>query len=140
MWSRASGGSGAPAWTLATAGFDLSNDGAALEASGAAYLHGIRSSVIEGERGLWPTGYQKLASATMHTLFWGGDSFAPQLQIGGKSAQDFLQGHFLNMWKVLIEAVGDLDTVMGFEVGYQGSGVDHNSLIKLIKSSSADDR
>jgi hypothetical protein len=57
--------SGAPGWTLELAGFDLSNDGEKLVASGAAYLDGIRGGILEGERGLWPTGYQKLAAATM---------------------------------------------------------------------------
>lgn len=52
----------------------------------------------------------------MNTLFWGGDTFAPRFKIRGRPAQEFLQSHFLNMWKTLVDAVGDLDTVMGFEV------------------------
>lgn len=65
VWSRYSGGSGAPGWTLEAAGFDLSDNGAALEKSGAAFLHGVKGGLIPGERGLWPTGYQKLAAASM---------------------------------------------------------------------------
>ncbi len=38
VWSRYAGGSGAPAWTLELAGFDLY----ALEESGAAWLRGVR--------------------------------------------------------------------------------------------------
>jgi len=60
VWSRFSGGSGAPAWTLEAAGFNLET----LEVSGAAYLDGVRDKKLK-ERGVWPTGYQKLAAATM---------------------------------------------------------------------------
>lgn len=119
VWSRYSGGSGAPGWTLEAAGFDLSNDGAALEETGAAFLHGIRGRRLEGERGLWPTGYQKLAAATMNTLFWGGETFAPQHKVGPKgiNIQSYLQDAFLRAWEKIVDAIGDLDTVMGFEVG-----------------------
>ena len=62
VWSRYSGGSGAPAWTLTAVGFDLH----ALEESGAAWLKGVKGGGhVEAERGLWPCGYQKLAAATM---------------------------------------------------------------------------
>ena len=62
VWSRYAGGSGAPAWTLEHAGFNL----CALEESGAAWLRGVRGGGhSEAERGLWPCGYQKLAAATM---------------------------------------------------------------------------
>ena len=62
VWSRYSGGSGAPAWTLTKSGFDLD----ALEECGAAWLKGVKGGGhVEEERGLWPCGYQKLAAATM---------------------------------------------------------------------------
>ena len=62
VWSRYSGGSGAPAWTLTMTGFDLD----ALEETGAAFLKGVKGGGhTEDERGLWPCGYQKLAAATM---------------------------------------------------------------------------
>ncbi|VDB96739.1 unnamed protein product [Peniophora sp. CBMAI 1063] len=118
VWSRYSGGSGAPAWTLDAVGFDLH----ALEESGAGWLKGVRGGGhIEAERGLWPTGYQKLSAATMATLFWAGDVFAPKLRIRtreGKetSAQQFLQNAFLDMWEVVARSLGDLDAVLGFEI------------------------
>jgi hypothetical protein len=62
VWSRYSGGSGAPAWTLTAVGFDLNE----LEETGAAWLKGVKGGGhVEEERGLWPCGYQKLAAATM---------------------------------------------------------------------------
>lgn len=114
VWSRYAGGSGAPAWTLEHAGFDLY----ALEESGAAWLRGVRGGGhSEAERGLWPCGYQKLAAATMATCFWAGDTFAPKLHVrDGVPIQRFLQDAFLDMWETVARAIGDLDSVLGFEM------------------------
>ena len=62
VWSRYTGGSGAPSWTLEAVGFDLN----ALEEAGAAWLGGVRGEGNDlATRGLWPTGYHKLAAATL---------------------------------------------------------------------------
>ncbi len=117
VWSRYSGGSGAPAWTLTSVGLTLDH----LEETHAAWVAGVRGGGHkESERGLWPTGYQKLASSTMWTVFWAGDTFAPKLKLGGReegvSIQRFLQDAFLNAWEVLVRHVGDLEAVIGFQV------------------------
>ncbi|KAF9238092.1 glycoside hydrolase family 5 protein [Melanogaster broomeanus] len=104
VWSRYSGGSGAPAWTLENIGFDLH----ALEESGAAWLLGVKGGGhIEAERSIWPSGYQKLAAATMATCFWAGDTFAPKLKITApngevKSVQQYLQDAFLDMYTLIM--------------------------------------
>ncbi|KNZ71680.1 hypothetical protein J132_07592 [Termitomyces sp. J132] len=118
VWSRYSGGSGAPAWTLELAGFDLD----ALEETGAAWLSGVKGGGHEeSERGVWPTGYTKLAAATMATLFWAGRTFAPKLKVKDKngelvSIQQFLQDSYLAMSELLAKTLGDLDGVLGFEM------------------------
>ncbi|EIW69938.1 hypothetical protein TREMEDRAFT_38611 [Tremella mesenterica DSM 1558] len=120
VWSRYCGGSGAPGWTLEAAGFDLSDNGEKLVQTGAAYLDGIRHGKLEGERGLWPTGYQKLAAATMNTLFWGGETFAPSLRVEheGRSinVQQYLQDHFFDAVDRLASVVADIDNVIGVEL------------------------
>ncbi|KAJ3716397.1 glycoside hydrolase superfamily [Lentinula raphanica] len=118
VWSRYSGGSGAPAWTFEVAGLDPLH----LESTGAAWLKGVKGGGhIEEERGLWPCGYQKLAAATMATCFWAGDAFAPKLSITNKkgesiSVQKFLQDAYLDMSEMLVKAIGDLQGVIGFEM------------------------
>lgn len=113
VWSRYTGGSGAPGWTITSVGFDLDK----LEETGAAWLKGVRGGGhSEEERGLWPCGYQKLSAATMATLFWGGDTFAPKMKIDGTPIQQYLQSAYLNAWQVLVRYVGSLDGVLGFEV------------------------
>ncbi|CAE7100847.1 unnamed protein product [Rhizoctonia solani] len=105
VWSRYSGGSGAPAWTLELAGFDL---GAIGGDCGAAYLGGVQGNGVEVDRGRWPTGYQKLAASTMATLFWAGNTYAPKLRVKNRTSeefvniQDFLQDHFLDAFDQLL--------------------------------------
>lgn len=43
---------------------------------------------------IWPTNYIKLASSTMFTLFFAGDTFAPKSIYKGESVQNFLQKHY----------------------------------------------
>jgi hypothetical protein len=56
------------------------------------------------------------------TLFWGGATFTPSLTVpsdkGGKTVniQSYLQDAFLGAVGKLVEAVGDVESVMGFEV------------------------
>ncbi|KAG6908993.1 hypothetical protein DXG01_002482 [Tephrocybe rancida] len=123
VWSRYSGGSGAPAWTLELAGFDLN----ALEETGAAWLLGMKGGGHEEEeRGVWPTGYTKLAAATMSTLFWAGDTFAPKVKVKDQNGelvpiQQFLQNAYLAMSELLVRTVGDLKAT-AFESFQLGAG------------------
>jgi hypothetical protein len=55
--------------------------------------------------------------ALCRTCFWAGDTFSPKLRVrDGVPIQRFLQDAFLDMWEVVVRAVGDLDSVLGFEV------------------------
>jgi len=84
VWSRWTGGDGAPLWTLEKLGMDPQK----LEAVGAAVTTSKKTMV-------WPVNYSLYAAATMFTLFFGGNAFAPQVMIEGQSAQDFLQSRYL---------------------------------------------
>jgi hypothetical protein len=55
------------------------------------------------------------------TCFWGGDVFTPKLLVKDKNGQDvpvqqYLQNAFLDMWDMVVHAVGDLEGVIGFQV------------------------
>lgn len=94
VWSRFSGGDGAPAWTLEAAGFVLEH----LHATGAAFLESEHAGPLP--RMIWPTNAGKLASATMFTLFFGGDTFAPKTKLQG-----LLQGHFFGAVEQVVRRV-----------------------------------
>jgi hypothetical protein len=109
MWSRWSGGDGAPGWTLEAAGFDLS----ALDATGAAITHQVRGDPFP--RMIWPSNSGKLATATMFTLFFGGDAYAPLTRIDGEPAQGWLQRRFIDCMVHVARRLADLPNVTGYD-------------------------
>lgn len=100
VWSRFTGGSGAPIWTLLCAGFQpkrFKNTEAAILHNH--YINPETGNEIEDEpypKMLWPTNYHRLACQTMFTLFFGGKTFAPKCMINNLNIQDYLQGKFID--------------------------------------------
>jgi hypothetical protein len=135
-WSRWTGGDGAPMWTLEAAGFEPSR----LFASGAALLNQEMGDAYP--RMTWFSNYDRLACATMWTLFFAGDSFASgigPLGSEGRSLQDFLQGHYIAAMATVAERLARFPFVVGFDslnepsLGFIGSpsldrGQTHTSL------------
>ncbi|NJL12611.1 MAG: cellulase family glycosylhydrolase [Microscillaceae bacterium] len=109
VWSRFSGGDGAPRWTFEKVGLNVEKF-AAVEA---AVLHHTEGGAYEEM--IWPTNYTKFAAATMFTLFFGGNHFAPHVQIEGQSAQDYLQSCYLAAYRTLAQHLQSLPNVIGFE-------------------------
>ena len=68
--------------------------------TGAVHFHDFDKEGDEGKM-IWPTNYIKLASATMFTLFFGGDIFAPKAKYQGESIQNFLQRHYFQAYSYL---------------------------------------
>jgi hypothetical protein len=120
VWSRFTGGDGAPYWTLDKIGFDPLK----FTETGSAVIHNVKGYSFP--RMIWPTNYNKLGTATMFTLFFGGNDFAPQLKVDSLSAQDYLQSHYINAMKQLAIKLNGLPNVVGFDtfnepgVGYIG--------------------
>ncbi|KAG0256047.1 hypothetical protein BG011_004768 [Mortierella polycephala] len=111
-WSRFSGGSGAPGWTFEAAGLDITK----FKTTGAAYVHNTNQCSGDSPPMVWPTNYTKLAASTMFTLFWAGDTFAPNKMYQGEPIQQFLQNRYLECYNHLARRLCHLDAVVGFEV------------------------
>jgi hypothetical protein len=116
VWSRFSGGSGAPLWTLRACGLDPET----FTANQAAIVHNTSSNTAEFPKMLWPTNYTRLAAQTTFTLFFAGRDFAPKAIIDGKNIQDYLTDHFIGACVQLAKAIhdaGDLEDecVIGWE-------------------------
>lgn len=96
VWSRFTGGSGAPLWTLYCAGFQPRR----FQSTEAAILQNTYIDPSSGKekepypKMLWPTNYYRLAAQTMFTLFFGGKKFAPYCIVNGQNIQDYLQDKF----------------------------------------------
>ena len=116
VWSRFTGGDGAPGWTLeAAAGFRL--DGS-LHKAGCAFLHQHLGPDETLPTMAWPTNYGRLATATMFTLFFAGDVYAPNITVpdtGGETIQHHLRKHYAEFIKVVANALKDEVNVIGFE-------------------------
>ncbi len=120
VWSRFTGGDGAPGWTLEMVGMDLTR----LNETGAAISHAVHGDPFP--RMIWPTNAHKLAAATMFALFFAGNDLAPNTRIQGESAQEFLQRHYIASMRRLARALRGLENVVGFDTmnepvrGYMG--------------------
>lgn len=109
VWSRFSGGDGAPGWTFEVVGMDITH----FAETGAAIVHATHGDPFP--RMIWPTNYGKLASATMFTLFFGGNDFAPKTLVRGESVQEFLQRHYIGAIQSVAERLKDMPNVVGYE-------------------------
>jgi hypothetical protein len=109
VWSRFSGGDGAPGWTFETLGMDITK----FITTGAALTHQEYGDPYP--RMIWPSNYSKFACATMFTLFFGGDVFAPRTKVRDVPVQEYLQSHYLNAIKQLAMRLRDLPNVIGYD-------------------------
>ncbi|CEG44958.1 hypothetical protein F442_01271 [Plasmopara halstedii] len=111
VWSRWTGGDGAPMWTLECIGFEPRN----FEVTKAALcLETCGLPASQFPKMIWPTNYGKLACATMFTLFWAGRKYAPKCFVDGVQIQEYLQSHYLSSMAALAQALKGLTNIVGF--------------------------
>ena len=108
VWSRWTGGDGAPLWTMEKLGMMPDR----LDAAGAA----INSNQRRSSEMIWPVNYSLYAAATMFSLFFGGNIFAPEVKIDGESAQDFLQKRYIAAFRHCFMRLKDCKAIVGWGV------------------------
>ncbi|MBL8634149.1 MAG: cellulase family glycosylhydrolase [Myxococcales bacterium] len=108
VWSRFTGGDGAPAWTLDCVGIRRDM----LVPCGAAIVSAFHDGPLPTM--IWPTNYTKLGAATMFTLLFAGNDFAPSLNIDGEPVSAFLQRHYVSALVRLVRALRGLPNVIGY--------------------------
>mmetsp|Transcript_18684 Transcript_18684/g.30485 ORF Transcript_18684/g.30485 Transcript_18684/m.30485 type:complete len:766 (-) Transcript_18684:1517-3814(-) len=109
VWSRWTGGDGAPAWTLEKVGFNLRS----LHDSGAAISHQEYGDPFP--QMVWPTNYNRLGAATMFTLFFAGNTYAPNTYVDGVPVQDYLQNHYINAIREVAKYLKAEPNVLGYD-------------------------
>ncbi|KAL1742209.1 glycoside hydrolase family 5 protein [Schizophyllum fasciatum] len=107
-WSRFSGGSGAPYWTLPAVGINPR----AIHATQAAIVHSQYPDPDAPDPAslpamIWSTNYGRLLSQTVFTLFFAGRDFAPRCILDGQNIQDWLQGHYIAAMGALADRIRD---------------------------------
>ena len=110
VWSRFSGGDGAPGWTFDLVGMDITK----FHETGAAIVHQTYGDPFP--RMVWFTNSAKFATMTMFTLFFAGNDFAPHVTVDGVPIQDYLQSHYINAVRQVAKRVGHMPHVVGYDV------------------------
>ncbi|KAL0573197.1 hypothetical protein ABG067_009215, partial [Albugo candida] len=67
---------------------------------------------------IWNTNYQKLACATMFTLFFAGKTYAPNCIVNGVHVQDYLQDHYFRCFQKVAEIIRQHDLENTVVIGY----------------------
>ncbi|KAG8908182.1 hypothetical protein FRB99_008725 [Tulasnella sp. 403] len=120
VWSRFSGGSGAPFWTLHACGLQPRHFTATGGLLHNEYPDPDAPDPDKFPPMTWPTSYYRLPSLTLFTLFFGGRDFAPKCIIDGVNIQDYLQTHFIDAFGHLADRIRDAgglldECVLGWE-------------------------
>ncbi|TGZ76783.1 glycoside hydrolase [Ascodesmis nigricans] len=136
VFSRLTGGSGAPAWTFDLVGLDLTNlvdtTTAALDPADATTPLSTPSSR------LWPTNYTKMAVATMFTIFFAGKELAPSAlyqgaeeEFKGWNVGDVLQEAYVRAFGRLLRRVVEVQGGQGGLLGVDPMNEPHPGYIGL---------
>jgi len=119
VWSRWTGGDGAPAWTMDKLGINLDDcdrTGAALTRQRYGLYHKSKKypDGAPYPKMIWPSNYNRYATATMFSLFFAGNAFAPGLTIDGENIQDFLQNRYIAAFKHLQRRLKNCAAIKGW--------------------------
>jgi len=138
VWSRMTGGDGAPCWLFEKIGIDykkLSASDAALVMQHAYDFDDPRARQEENYPTMcWSQNYRYLGNALMWTLFFGGKIFAPNFKIDGLNVQDYMLDHYLGCLKEIAKRIKDLPNIIGFDslnepsTGWIGTKMDDRHL------------
>jgi hypothetical protein len=134
VWSRMSGGDGAPGWTWEAAGLDFTRF---HDAGGAHVMQHVYDPSVGGRQASYPAmswsgNYARPANGIIWTLFFAGADFAPTAKVDGQNVQTYLQNHYLGAMRAVAERVAHLDHVIGFDTlnepgtGYVGKAMEQS--------------
>lgn len=132
VWSRWTGGDGAPAWVFDILGIDIGR----LSITGAALTHQEKGDPFP--KMVWPTNYNRYGAATLFTLFFGGNVYAPHCMVEGTPIQEFLQQKYIAAMRHCYRRLKDCKNIIGWGtmnephpgyIGYQNlENLENNSI------------
>lgn len=119
VWSRMSGGSGAPCWLFEKLGLNFR----AFDGAGAVHVMQYRYDYSNPQRRQedryptmsWPVNYRMPVNGILWTAFFAGATLTPKWMIDGENVQDYLQNKYFGAVRALAQRLGDLDNVIGFD-------------------------
>lgn len=119
VWSRMTGGDGAPGWIFEKLGLDFTR----FHAAGAAHVMQYRYDYASGEAQQedrfammsWARNYRMPANGILWTTFFAGAMLTPGWQVDGVNVQTFLQTHYLGAMAALARRLAGNPAVIGFD-------------------------
>jgi hypothetical protein len=119
VWSRMTGGDGAPGWIFEKLGLDFTR----FDAAGAAHVMQHRYDHARAEARQednypmmsWARNYRLPANGIIWTAFFAGALLTPGWMIEGENVQHYLQRHYLGAMAALAERLADNPAVIGFD-------------------------
>ncbi len=135
VWSRMTGGDGAPGWTFEAAGLDFTKF---HQADAALVMQHNYDPKLGGRQASYPmmswgSNAARPAAAIMWTLFFAGADFAPTAMVNGVNIQHYLQDHYLGAMCAVAGRVAHLDNVLGFDtLNEPGTGYLEKALDKPL--------
>jgi len=118
VWSRMTGGDGAPCWLFDKVGIDYRRLAESDSAHVMQHLYDYSRGGRQEDRYptmSWSQNARRPANGIMWTLFFAGRDFAPSLVIDGLNVQYYMQEHYLGAQREIARRVRDLPNVMGFD-------------------------
>jgi hypothetical protein len=118
VWSRMTGGDGAPGWTFEAVGLDFTK----FHAAGAAHVMQYKYDYAKGGRQedrypqmTWASNYNLPANGIMWTLFFAGRDMPSDFMIEARNVQHYLQDHYIGAMRAVAERIKDQPHVIGFD-------------------------
>lgn len=118
VWSRMTGGDGAPGWTFEAVGLDFRK----FHAADVAHIMQHKYDYSKEERRQdsypqmsWGMNHRLPAAALMWTLFWAGERLTPNFKVEGINIQAFLQRAYLGCLDQVARRVKGMPHVIGFD-------------------------
>ncbi len=121
VWSRVTGGDGAPLWLFGKIGLDYTKFDEAGMAINMQNLWDPDEKKNKYKAMIWGENYKYFPNGTMWTLFYAGRDFAPKLliedeQSGQKvNVQDYFQDHFIRSMGQIAQRLKEMPHVFGFD-------------------------
>lgn len=145
VWSRMSGGSGAPCWLFDKLGLDYRRFGAADAAHVMQYRYDYADPRRRQEDRYpamsWPINYKMPVNGIMWTAFFAGRAYTPDWLVDGRNVQDFLQSHYFGAVRAVATRVCELANVIGFDtLNEPGMGWIGQPMTARRTAPNADDR
>jgi len=121
VWSRVTGGDGAPLWLFEKIGLDYFKFDEAGAALNMQHLWDAAKDRNRYKKMMWGENYKYFTNGTMWTLFFGGRDFAPDLMLKDEATgeplnvQDYMFAHYIGSLRQIAKRVKDMPHVFGFD-------------------------